>query len=297
MFKYLLLSLSLIMTTNPAMASIKALTCEPEWAALLNQLAGDLVRVKSATSYLQDPHHIQARPSLIAKARRADLMVCSGAELEIGWLPLLLRKSGNPKIQHGQPGYFMATDYVALLDKPSILDRSQGDIHEAGNPHIQLDPNRILRVADKLVQRLIQIDGENETQYLENWQQFKSQWQQNIQQWQKQVAPLKGKTMVVHHDSWVYLSQWTGLKKVATLEPKSGVPPTSSHLSKLLRSLSKKPADMIIYASYQDDTPAKWLAQKTGISALALDFTVADNETLSQWMNKLIARLLELQKP
>ena len=127
----------------PALADVEVFACEPEWAALATELGGDLVDAESATTPLQDPHYIQARPSLIARVRRADLVVCTGADLEVGWLPLLLRQAGNASVQPGQPGYMSAADFVELLDKPANVDRALGDVHPYGNPHIQTDPRNI----------------------------------------------------------------------------------------------------------------------------------------------------------
>lgn len=274
-------------------AKINVFACEPEWAALAKELGGSALRIYSATTAEQDPHHIQARPSLIAKARRADLLVCSGAELEVGWLPLLLRKSANPHIQPGQLGYFMATDHVNLLNKPTVLDRSMGDVHGDGNPHIHLDPDRLLQVAVKLADVLGRLDSDNEQVYQRNLQYFTTTWQQTMARWRDEAKPLQGKSIVVHHDSWVYLEQWLGLNRVATLEPKPGVPPTSGHLSLLLSQLQKEPADVIVHAGYQSDKAARWLSGKTEIPVRALAFSVGKNETLIAWFDRLLSQLLE----
>ena len=142
-----LLLAPLALVAGPAQAALRVFACEPEWGALAQQLGGDLVDVSVATNALQDPHQIQAKPSLIARTRNADLVVCTGAELEIGWLPVLLQQSGNAKVQAGQPGNFAAADFVRKLDVPGQLDRAQGDVHAAGNPHIQTDPRNIALVA------------------------------------------------------------------------------------------------------------------------------------------------------
>lgn len=155
----------LFLATQPVYAALNVLACEPEWAALSKALGGDLVTVTSATTGAQDPHHVQARPSLISKARKADLLVCTGAELEIGWLPLLQRKTSNSAIQNGADGHFMATNYVTMLGVPAVLDRSQGDVHAMGNPHIQTDPNNITDVAAALNERLQLLDPDNADSY------------------------------------------------------------------------------------------------------------------------------------
>src|SRR6266700_7887639 len=134
-----LLAVALGVWAAPALATLNVYATVPEWGALAQELGGDKVNVYVATNALQDPHHVEAKPSLIARARSADLVVATGAELEIGWLPLVLQQSGNPAIKPGKPGYFEAAAYVTLLDKPTRLDRAEGDIHAAGDPHIQTD--------------------------------------------------------------------------------------------------------------------------------------------------------------
>jgi len=302
MKKYSIMILTALLTLSamPSSAAINVLACEPEWSALTRELAGDLVDVSSATNGAQDPHHVQARPSLLSKARRADLLVCTGAELEIGWLPLLQRKTGNPKIQDGAEGYFMATDVVMLLDVPTVLDRSQGDVHAAGNPHIQTDPNNITDVAAALNQRLQQIDPAHADQYQQRYDDFSQRWQTAIQHWEQQAAPLRGKRIIVHHKSWVYLNDWLGLKEIGTLEPKPGIPPTTDHLSALLKKMQRKPADLIIYAAYQSSRSAHWLSEKTGIKAVKLPFTVGGIDgvnTLFDLYQMTIDRLTQNIKP
>jgi len=287
------LVLLICIATGPVMAKLRVFACEPEWAALAGAVGGDQLILYSATTAQQDPHHIQARPSLIARVRRADLLVCTGADLEIGWLPLLLRKSGNAKVQPGQPGHFMATEHVTLLEKPARLDRSLGDVHAAGNPHIHLDPHRLLQVAEALTRTLSGIDAENTAHYRKNFAAFKGRWEAAIEAWKERVQPLRGKRIVVHHQSWPYLERWLGLQRVATLEPKPGVPPSGGHLARVLDDMRKQPADMILYADYQDDRAARWLSEKTGIKTVALPFSVDDDGDLIQWFEALLGKLLE----
>ena len=298
MKKYILslILFCLSLATQPVFAALNVLACEPEWAALSQELGGELVAVTSATNGAQDPHHVQARPSLISKARKADLLVCTGAELEIGWLPLLQRKTSNPAIQDGADGYFMATDYVSMLDVPSVLDRSQGDVHAMGNPHIQTDPNNITDVAAALNERLQLLDPDNADRYQQRYDDFKQSWQQALKRWNKQARNLRGKRIIVHHKSWVYMNDWLGLKEVGALEPKPGVPPTTDHLAELLNKMKKRPADAIIYAAYQSPRSAHWLSEKTGIKAVKLPFTVGGTEgvdTLFDLYDVTLKRLLQ----
>ena len=273
-----MLAMSLALLAHPVHAALRVLACEPEWGALVQELGGDLVEVTVATSALQDPHQIQARPSLIARARNADLVVCTGAELEVGWLPILLQQSGNAKVQPGQPGNFAAADFVRKLDVPGQLDRSQGDVHAAGNPHIQTDPRNISLVASALGARLGQVDAANAPRYAQRLTDFSGRWQQAIGRWTAQAAPLKGVAVVSQHKAFVYLYDWLGMKEVAVLEPKPGVEPTVSHLQGVLTSLKNTPARMTLYSAYQDPKPAEWLSKNAGVPAVKIAFTVGGTD-------------------
>lgn len=259
-------------------AALNVFACEPEWGALATELGGDAIKVYTATTAFQDPHRIEARPSLIAQMRRADLVVCTGAELETGWLPILLRQSGNAAIQPGQPGYFEAARQVALLDKPTVLDRSQGDVHAAGNPHIQTDPRNIARVAQALGARLAEIDPDRSTLYRARLADFTTRWNTAISRWQTQAAPLKGMRIVVQHQGFPYLENWLGLKQIAVLEPKPGVEPTVSHLANVAAQLKTTPARAVLRAAYQSPRPAQWLAERAGMPAVVLPFTVGGSD-------------------
>jgi zinc/manganese transport system substrate-binding protein len=266
--------LTLLCAANTAHAALNVLACEPEWASLTQELAGDLARVTAATTARQDPHHIEARPSLIARARNADLLVCTGAELEIGWLPLLQRESGNARIQPGRAGYFEAAEHVRLLEKSARADRSQGDVHPGGNPHFQADPRNLPKVANALAQRLAQLDPANAATYAERNQDFQKRMTTAIARWEKDAAGLRGVPVVVHHRSWTYLADWLGLKVVADLEPKPGIEPSVSSLAGLLNQLKRQPAKLILRTGYQSQKPSEWLADHAGIAAVELPYTV-----------------------
>ena len=273
----------LIVASNPtpALAQLNVFSCEPEWAALVTELAGDRVAVYSATTAQQDPHHIEARPSLIARARNADLLICSGADLEAGWLPLLLRQSGNKRIQPGQAGHFEAASFVERLGVPQTLDRAQGDLHAAGNPHVHLDPRRIEQIAKQLHTRLQQLDPAGQAYYQQRHDNFRQRWQQAMQRWQQQAKPLQGAKVVVHHKDWVYLFDWLNINIIGALEPKPGLPTTAGHLTSLKQQLEKSPAHMIVHAAYQDNRAAKRLAELTNIPVVELPYTVGGNDKAS----------------
>ena len=258
----------------PAYAALEIFACEPEWAALTQQLAGDKANIYTATGALQDPHRVEARPSLIARARQANLVVCTGAELEAAWLPTVLRESANPAVQPGRPGYFEAAEYVIMLEIPSRLDRADGDVHALGNPHIQTDARNFLPIADALNQRLIELDPANTAHYQQRLAAFKQQWRTALAHWEKQALPLKGVAIIVQHQGFPYLNAWLGLKQIATLEPKPGMESSAAHLGKVLGDLQQHPARMVLRAAYQNGRASEWLAQRANIPVVVLPFTV-----------------------
>lgn len=221
---------------------------------------------------------MQARPSLIAKARAADIAVCTGAELEIGWMPQIVRQAANQKIIPGAPGYFEATSFVELLDKPATIDRSQGDIHFYGNPHIQTDPRYVLFVAKPLADRFAELDPSNAAAYQARYADFAQRFQTAIDRWQAEAAPLNGVPIAVQHRSWVYMLTWLGLQEVVALEPKPGVPPSSGYLGQVVETLQKQPVKMIIRAAYEDPRSSGFVNKRLGVTEVVLPFTVGGTE-------------------
>ena len=263
-----------------AHAELEVFACEPEWQSLAEALGGDLVQAQSATTALQDPHYIQARPSLISKLRQADLLICSGAELEVGWLPQLLAKSNNPQVRPGNPGWFEASSLVRKLEVSGTVDRALGDMHPQGNPHVQTNPHNITIIARALAERMAELDPGHAQDYANQASDFLARWNQAITRWETRAAPLRGKRVIPHHKSWVYLEDWLGLQEIVTLEPLPGVPPTATHLGEILHLVGADGggADYIIRAPYQGDKPSLWLSERTGIPALVLPLSVGGTE-------------------
>ena len=272
-FLALILAGSLCVTPLVAEEKINVFACEPEWAALAKELGGNRVEAFSATHAEQDPHYIRARPSLIAKARNADLFVCSGGGLEVGWLPLLLQKAGTG-VQPGAVGYLMASEYVPVIEKPVLVDRSMGDVHPEGNPHVHLNPHNVLLVARELADRMQIIDAPNADVFKNRMTDFEVRWREAITRWEEQADYLSGSSVVVHHKAFSYLNNWLGLNQVASLEPKPGIPPSILHLEGLLQQLSSDAADVIIRTPYEPDDASEWLSDKTGTPALVLPYTI-----------------------
>jgi len=267
-----------LLAAPTAARALEVFACEPEWGALAKELGGERADVFVATTARQDPHQIQARPSLIARLRTADLLVCTGAELEIGWLPVLLRQAANPKIQPGSPGYFEAARYVRLLEIPGQLDRAMGDVHAAGNPHIQTDPRMIAAVAAALAPRMQQLDPAGAASIAARAQNFAARWAAATQRWTQQAAPLRGMTIGAYHKSWVYLEDWLGLREAGTIQPKPGIPPGSQHLAQLVGEWPAQGVRGIIYSAYEDPRASEYVAQYIGVPAIMLPYTVGGTE-------------------
>jgi zinc/manganese transport system substrate-binding protein len=187
-------------------------------------------------------------------------------------------QSGNPKIQPGQPGYFEAASVVPLIEKPARVDRSQGDVHPYGNPHLHLDPRNIVRVAAAMGERMELLDGVDAAAYRERTKAFLDRWREAVTRWQKGGAPLKGLPIVVYHKDLSYLIAWLGMREVGALEPKPGLPPSTAHLSELLSQLSRTPAKAVVRSAYNDPRAAGWMAERAKIPAVVVPYTVGGTE-------------------
>lgn len=273
-------------------AKINVFACEPEWKSLVDEIGGDNIDSFSATSAKQDPHYIRAKPSLIAKIRKSDLLICSGADLEVGWLPILLQKA-NSTVQPGKIGNLMVSDVVTLIEKPKILDRSMGDVHPDGNPHSHLNPYNILLVAKELNNRFQKIDSDNASNYQMRYEAFVKKWQNAIKIWEAKAEILKNVKIVVYHKSFNYLINWLQMEEVASLEVRPGIPPTVSHLENLLQDLRNNPPAFIIKSPYDPDDASNWLSEKAGIKTIILPYTIGgDKEAIDLFT--LFERMINL---
>ncbi|SUI82741.1 metal ABC transporter solute-binding protein, Zn/Mn family [Shewanella morhuae] len=264
--------------TGLAHAELNVFACEPEYAALTKELA-PTANIYSATTAFQDPHQVQARPSLIAKMRQANLVVCAGADLEVGWLPMLQMKSANANVRSTDQGLFFAADQIEALDKLASVDRSMGDVHAQGNPHIHFDPTRLLKVATALSAKLTQLDPAGAAAYQTSLADFTTRWQTAMPRWEAQAKGLQGKKVIAYHSSFRYLFNWIGVEQVADLEPKPGLAPTSGHLASLLARAEKGDILAIVVASYQDERGAKWLGEKANLPVVVLPMSVGGNDS------------------
>ena len=276
-------------------AALEVFACSPEWGSLVKELAGDRASIYTATTATQDIHRIQARPSLIARARMADLAVCTGAEQEVGWMPMVRNQAGNEKIQLGTPGFLEVANHVPRIEVPAVIDRALGDVHPAGNPHIQWGPRQVQLGANEIAKRLSQLDPAGDAEYRRRLADFTARWSAATARWAGMGAPLKGVAVIQHHRNYSYLFEFLGMRQVASLEPKPGVEPTSSHLNELVQQQQAEPARLIVRASYHAPGPSEWLAQRIGVPAVMLPATVggtAGAQDLFGMYDEAIRRML-----
>ncbi len=234
---------------------------------LARVVGGPSVRVTELAPPDRDAHMLQAKPSMLRALRDADLVVAVGAELEIGWLPAATGGAANGAILPGRPGYFEAAAQVPLLDAGQAADRAQGDVHPAGNPHVNLDPARMATIAKALAERLAQLDAANAAGYRERAQGFTAAVEAKLPVWKQKAAGSGG--AVLYHKDGAYLLHALGLTLHGTLEPVPGVAPTASHLEALAGRL-KGTKGVIAHTPYQPPAGAEKLASLTGWTVVAL---------------------------
>lgn len=279
---------------SPA-AAFTVFACEPEWAALTRVLL-PAARLHVATHAGQDPHHIEARPALIAQLRRADLVACTGASLEAGWLPTLQDRAGNAKARD----VFFAADHVRLIDpQPGAIGTPwAGDVHAEGNPHLHSDPRNLLEVARALSERLGRELPAERAAIEQRRSAFEARWRQQIAEWERRAAPLRGRPVAAQHTTFGYLWHWLGMRQVADLEPKPGMAPTPGHLQRLLAGLRGAPPMAVVVSGYQDPRPGRWLTGQLGaqVPLVVLPATVSEDaaeKELVQWLDSLLRELLQ----
>lgn len=296
----LLALLMMLAPPTPASASSsgpRIFACEPEWEALARELMPH-AQVVSATHVQQDPHHIEARPALIAQLRQADMAICTGAGLEEGWLPVLQQRSANPKVQDGGPGMFYASAHVSLIDPQSAtLNPFAGDIHPGGNPHLHADPERLLLVAQALATTMARLWPDHAVAIGHRHAAFEARWRERIAQWRLRAKGLQGQGVTAQHSTFAYLWRWLGMRQVLDLEPKPGLPPTPGHLQSLLARWKTELPMAVVVAQHQDPRAGRWLAEKAQPvrKLVVLPATVADPaapQALDRWFERLVSELL-----
>jgi len=279
----------------PARAELKVVGSLPILASLAKEIGGDRIAVEALAKGTQDPHYVEARPSLMLTLNRADLLLYVGMELEIGWLPPLILGSRNPRIQTGEPGNLDCSQAIEPLDIPTTLvNRSMGDIHPQGNPHYWLPPHNALRLTKLIAERLAQLDPEGRPTFEANRQRFEKQVAAKELEWRPRLARLRGVKVATYHRSWSYVVQWLKLVEVGEVEPKPGIPPDPAHLLRLIHKMRAEKASLLLVESFYNRSIAATVAEKSGARLVVLPTDVGAEAKIRSWAELVEAVLDEL---
>ncbi len=269
LFKLILLLLPLSI-----LADIKLAATYPYIGSLAKEIGGDKIDTTILAKGDWDPHFVVPRPSLIAKVRGADAIIINGGELEIGWLPPLIKRAGNPKTAYHASTHLNLSNYIEFLDKPAKLDRAKGDIHPQGNPHFHLDPNNVLILSNVIKEFLIKIDIENKAQYEKNHKNFNNKFKAKMQKWDAKMADKKGLKVIQFHNNLAYFNHAYGLQNIATIEPLPGIPPSSKHIMHLIKTIKEQKPYCILHDVYHSTKTAKFIGSKADIPIVMMPHDV-----------------------
>ncbi|MCB9091129.1 MAG: zinc ABC transporter substrate-binding protein [Halobacteriovoraceae bacterium] len=290
-FKIFIFTLCTILSI-PSYAKLNVITTTTNLKSLVERIGGDQVEVQSFCKGTQDPHYLEAKPSYMLKAAKADLLVSIGLELEVGWLPLIIRGSRNPKIQEGGSGSFVAGSFIETLEKPTgTISRADGDVHPEGNPHFLLDPQNAVIVAEKIKDKLSDMDHEHSKYFLENFKKFSNEINSKLEQWQKQIG--KNRKVITYHKTLTYFFHRFGIKNIALLEPKPGIPPSAGHIMEVMKNAKKEGVQLALVENYFDPTVANRVAKDvTGLKVRLIPVSVEgekDVPDIVQLYEKLVS--------
>jgi zinc/manganese transport system substrate-binding protein len=252
----------------PWAALVRVVATTPDLGALAREIGGGSIEVTVLAKPTEDPHFVDARPSLIVTLNRADLLIEGGAELELGWLPALMQGVRNTKIAAGGPGRILASTGVTMLEVPTTFDRARGDVHALGNPHFMLDPVNVRLIASQIAEHLAQIDAGSAEQYRANLQRFNARLDTKLAEWQAQLAPFRGAKIVTYHRDFVYLAARFGLEVAATLEERPGISPSPAHLADVINTMRTQNAHVILVQPFQNRRTAETVARQTGATVV-----------------------------
>jgi zinc/manganese transport system substrate-binding protein len=277
-----------------ALAKVEIVATTPDLAVVARELGGPDVHVVAMALQGQDPHFVDAKPHLALALSKANLLLVTGAGLEVGWLPTLLTGSRNPDIQPGSPGYLDCSSLVALLEVPTAqVDRSQGDIHPQGNPHYTYDPRRVETLAVGIGKRLAELDSAHKPGYFARTKSFVEGLRQARARWEARLGKARGLKIIAYHASLVYLADWLGLEVVEHIEPKPGIPPNPSHVAHVLEVAKASKVRAVVQQAYYPSGTSKLIADKSGASFLQFpgnpDFAAA--QSYGSYMDDLVGKL------
>jgi zinc/manganese transport system substrate-binding protein len=282
MKRYLLTFLMVLLLTTPALAKVNVVATLPFIGSIAKEIGKDKLNITTLVKPSQDPHFAEAKPSMILAARKADIIMYNGLDLEVGYLPRIIESSNNPKIQPGKIGNLDCSQFVSVIEKPVSVDRSMGDVHPLGNPHYLFSPKNILKVAEGISRVLSQLDAGNAAFYKSNFQAFRERLIAKEKQWSSR--PLKGKKFVAYHRLFEYLAREYGFQIIAYVEPKPGIPPSAGYLVELTELIERSKPNAIVATEANGKKESEALGRKTGMKVIILPHDVG-NTGAQDWFS------------
>jgi len=286
--------IALFISATPAFAKVKVVATLQWIGSVANEIGKEHVEVTPLVKPNQDPHLVDAKPSMILATRKADILMYNGLDLEIGYLPVLIESSRNPNIQPGKPGNFDGSHFVTVLEKPISVDRSMGDVHPLGNPHYHYSARNILAVAEGMANALSTVDPSHADAYKANLATFREKVRAKQKEWSG--LPLKGKRYVAYHKYFEYLAADYGLKIVAYVEPKPGIPPSAGYIERLIETIKETRPDGILLTPYYGRRETDFLTQKTGVRSIVVPHDVGATPGATDWFSFMDQTLSALVK-
>ncbi len=278
----------------PAFAKVKVVATVSDLGVIAKEIGGDEVEVDVLSKPTQDPHYVDAKPSLVLQLSRAKLLLLNGMDLEIGWLPALLTGSRNPGVQKGNAGYLDCSTLVTPKEVPTQkLDRSMGDIHPGGNPHYTKDPRNGVLVGKGIAARLAELDPSHAALYQANAKKFEDGLNAKIAEWDKALAPFKGTPVVTYHKSWIYFTDWAGLTEVAFVEPKPGLQPSAGHVAPVMQVIRARQVPIILQEEWYSAQTSQLLAAKTGAVLVRTPGMANENEKYSDSVGRAVKAVVD----
>jgi len=262
----------LILNSRPSSADDKlnVVATTPDLASLTRSVAGERAEVTAIARPTEDPHFVDAKPSFIRLLNQADVLVEGGAQLEAGWLPPLIDGARNSRIALGAPGRIIASEGIVMLDVPTRLDRSMGDVHPLGNPHYLLDPLNAKTAAATIKRGLCVVDQAHCSDYESGLASFTAAIDTKMKEWQTALERARGAKVVTYHKNFDYFAARFGLDVVDTLETKPGIPPSPTHLNELVPKMKMLGVRLIIVEPNRERQNSEFVAANTGARVLLL---------------------------
>lgn len=273
-------------------AQLKVAVSYPYIGSLAKEIGAEHIKVIVLSKGNWDPHFIVPRPSLISKLRQSDALIMNGAQLEIGWLPPLIKRASNRSVMPNSASFLNLSYHVSLIQKPESVDRSLGDVHPAGNPHFHLDPHNILVLAESISEFFIRLDPQNSDHYKNNLQRFAQEWKERLKRWDLIMQDKKGMKIIQFHDNLAYFNQAYGLKTISTIEPLPGISPSSRHTLALINKIRRDKPSCILHDVYHSTKTAEYISSKTGIKIILMPHDIDALESITS-LSELFDHLVE----